>query len=62
MRRFAEFTPFPYLIYMPAQILIGGEVDLAKGVAVSLAWGAVFFVIYRVLWACGLRRYSAMGA
>ncbi len=63
------YTPFPYLIWFPARVLIGGEialagreVSLAFGFGVILAWGVVFYLIYRGLWTLGIRKYSAMGA
>lgn len=62
VRDIAMLTPFPYLMYMPAQLLAGREVDVVRGFSVSLAWGAAFFVLYRILWKQGLRHYSAMGA
>ena len=62
VREFALWTPFPYLVYLPAQLLIGGPVDLSRGLIVMAAWGAIFFALYRLLWHLGLRRYAAMGA
>ncbi|NLF16908.1 MAG: multidrug ABC transporter permease [Lentisphaerae bacterium] len=62
VRRVAEWTPFPYLIYMPAQLLLGRPVDLGRGLAVMAVWTLVFFGLYRLLWRAGLRRYSGMGA
>jgi ABC-2 type transport system permease protein len=62
VREFALWTPFPYLIYLPAQLLTGGPVDLGRGFTIMAAWGLIFFAVYRLLWHQGLRRYSAMGA
>lgn len=62
VRRVAEFTPFPYLVHTPARLLMGQPADLGKALLVMGIWGAVFLALYRVLWRCGLRKYSAMGA
>ncbi len=62
VRQVALWTPFPYLVYFPASLLVGAEVDAWRGVGVMLAWGAVFLVLNRVLWRLGLRHYSGMGA
>ncbi len=62
VRSFAELTPFPYLIYYPAQLLIGKGVPLVRGALVLFAWGVGAYLLYRYLWKKGLRQYSAMGA
>jgi ABC-2 type transport system permease protein len=62
VRSVAEWTPFPYFVYFPAQILIGRAVPLARGFTVLAAWGMAGYLLYRVLYRRGLRRYSAMGA
>jgi len=62
VRRIALFTPFPYLIYFPAELLVGNDVNIVRGFGVMLAWTAAFFILNRLLWRAGLKRYSAMGA
>lgn len=67
VRQLAEWTPFPYVLYFPAQLLIGnsqqlGNPAIAKGFLVMLGWIFLFGILSRVLWQRGLRRYSAMGA
>jgi ABC-2 type transport system permease protein len=63
-RHIAELTPFPYVLYFPAQILIGGQVRIGIGLgfAVMTAWTVVFFLLNRLLWKRGLRQFSGMGA
>ncbi|MEX2670504.1 MAG: ABC-2 family transporter protein [Phycisphaeraceae bacterium] len=56
------WTPFPYLIWFPAQVLTGQPVDLLFGLGVMTFWTTIFFATYRMLWWAGLRQYSAMGA
>jgi ABC-2 type transport system permease protein len=45
-------------------VLIGGVPpdEIARAVAVLFGWAAVFFVVNRLLWRAGLRRFSAMGS
>jgi len=62
VRTFASYTPFPYLIYFPAEILTGKHPPLAQGFAVMLAYIVLFFGLNRLLWRHGLKHYSAMGA
>jgi ABC-2 type transport system permease protein len=62
VRNIAEFTPFPYMVYVPAELLLGHDVPLFKAAVVLSGWGVGSFVLNRVLWRQGLKRYSAMGA
>ncbi len=62
VREFALWTPFPYLIYFPASLLIGLPVDLGRGLMTMLIWGAIAFIANRLLWKAGLKHYSGMGA
>ena len=64
MRDVVMWTPFPYLIWLPARALMGGLDDdtLHRGVLVMLGWFVVFVVLNRIGWRLGLRRYSSMGA
>jgi len=61
VRRFTELTPFPYLIYYPVNLLLGRGAPFGRAVAVLAAWGVVAWLLQRLLWRRGLRRYSAMG-
>ncbi len=62
LREIIQWTPFPYLIYFPASILVGLPVDFWRGVLTMIGWSLVFFALNRWLWRKGLRQYSAMGA
>jgi ABC-2 type transport system permease protein len=57
-----QWTPFPYLIYFPAAILVGRPVDVGQGLLVMGIWAGIFGVANRWLWRQGLKRYSGMGA
>ncbi|NEP18392.1 MAG: multidrug ABC transporter permease [Leptolyngbya sp. SIO4C1] len=56
------WTPFPYLIYFPASLLVGLPVDLTRGLLTMLAWSLIFWRLNRCLWKRGLKQYSGMGA
>jgi ABC-2 type transport system permease protein len=62
VRRIAELTPFPHMLYFPAQLLVGKPVDAWKSVIVLSIWGIIGWALYRTLWKRGLKHYSAMGA
>lgn len=68
LQRFSLFTPFPYLIGFPAQLLAGlpmgpeGPFGLASGFAAMVLWLLLLLPALALLWRAGVRRYSAMGA
>ena len=63
VRAVVLWTPFPYLIYFPASILINQPENVLQGFLAMLLWGGVFFAINRWLCAAGpLKQYSGMGA
>ena len=60
----AYALPFGYMLGVPADILRGGH-DLTPALALlgaQAVWLAVSIVLYRIVWAAGLREYSAVGA
>jgi ABC-2 type transport system permease protein len=61
-REIVLWTPFPYLIYFPASLLVGLPVDLGRGLLVMLIWTVLLYLMYRWLWRKGLQQYSGMGA
>ena len=62
VQQWVLWTPFPYLIYFPAHILIGQPVDIGQGLLAIAGWGLIFLALNRWLWRRGLRQYSGMGA
>ena len=62
IRSVVFWTPFPYLIYVPASLLVGLPVNIPKSMAITVAWCLIFWSLNRFLWRQGLKRYSGMGA
>lgn len=62
VREVVLWTPFPYLIYFPAALLVGLPVNVAQGFLAMLGWCLIFFILNRWLWRKGLKQYSGMGA
>ena len=61
-RAMVMWTPFPYLIYFPASMLINRPEHVLQGFLTMGLWGLLFFGLNRWLWRRGLRQYSGMGA
>lgn len=64
VQRLALWTPFPYMLGLPSQLLAGKATlgEAGRGLVVLLAWLAVFWLLRLVVWRRGLRRYGAVGA
>ncbi len=63
MQRLAEFLPFRYTIALPTEIFLGritGDA-IAKGLLTQVAWIVAAYLIGRVLWNNGLKRFTGVG-
>lgn len=58
----AMWTPFPYVVFFPVQLLLEPQASAWPGLGIMLGWIAVLLVANRILWHRGLRQYSGMGA
>ena len=60
----ARFTPFPYMLGLPAELLSGrASVQSALwGLLILAAWTVLFGVLRLWMWRAGLRKYGAVGA
>jgi len=57
------FTPFPYQLYFPVSIYMGkaAGADLVRGLVLQITWVICAYGIARLMWARGIRKYSAVG-
>jgi ABC-2 type transport system permease protein len=62
MAKIILWTPFPYLVYIPASFWMGLPVNIGQFFGVSLGWCLIFLGLNRWLWRKGLYQYSGMGA
>jgi ABC-2 type transport system permease protein len=55
--------PFKYLAYTPSAIMLGRyeHAEMARELAVALAWVVGLFLLNRIAFARGVRRYGAFG-
>ncbi len=62
-RGLLDYTPFPYQLYFPINVYLGRLPGpaLLHGFLVQAGWVAATYVLARVVWARGLRKYSAVG-
>ena len=55
------FTPFPYLINFPANLLSGNDPNIISGICMQLIWVIIFFCIFAKTWKSGTKKFTAMG-
>ena len=58
-----KYTPFPYMIWLPANILTGriDQAQIIQGLGTSVVWTLMLGVFVWALWRKGIRNYSAEG-
>jgi ABC-2 type transport system permease protein len=56
--------PFRYMMSFPIEIFTGllQTPEILRGLALQWMWVAAFYVLYRLVWARGVKKYSAVGA
>lgn len=61
--RFIQFFPFQYLAYVPPAILLGryNHDQLVEILTVELIWIVALYILNRIAFQRGLKRYSAFG-
>ncbi len=58
-----DYTPFPYQLYFPVSIYLDRVQGAAlwRGFLIQIAWVVIFYLIARLVWSRGIRKYSAVG-
>jgi ABC-2 type transport system permease protein len=58
-----NFTPFPYVLYLPVSLYLGRITGNAAwaGLAIQFAWVLAAYALARWVWSRGIRKYSAVG-
>ena len=58
-----NFTPFPYLLFFPVTMYLGQVkgAALLQGLCIQAAWTISFYLLAKLVWSRGIRKYSAVG-
>ena len=56
------FTPFPYLIDFPANLLSGNKTNISGGFIMQILWILLLFPLFTKIWNEGTKKYTAMGS
>lgn len=63
LQTMAAVLPFRYIYAFPVDIYLGRArgADIAAGLAIQAAWLVGVYLVYRVMWRAGVRRYAVVG-
>jgi len=58
-----RLLPFQYIVYFPLNIICGNADggDILFGIAAQLIWIIIMYILSRLLWRTGMKRYIAAG-
>src|SRR5690606_15771174 len=59
----ARVLPFRWMYEFPTKLFVGGQLstaDIWTGFAIQIGWLSATIVAFRVCWAAGLKRYTAV--
>ncbi len=56
-----DVLPFKYLFYVPVSILLNKNVDPLSDIGVQAVYVIVLFVIYKIVWKLGIKKYEGVG-
>lgn len=56
-------TPFPYLLYFPANLYLGRipQNEIAIGLLVTMGWSVIGWFLLKKIWTAGIKSYQSVG-
>lgn len=61
LQTIASFLPFKYMGYVPISIMLDKNTSVIGDLSLQLFWALVLFIVYKIVWTAGLKRYSGYG-
>jgi ABC-2 type transport system permease protein len=57
------FTPFPYQLFFPVSVYLNRIQGAAlwQGILIQIFWVVAFYILARVVWRRGIKKYTAVG-
>lgn len=60
--KISNFLPFQYMVYFPINAFLNESVpSICKGMGIQCLWILILYVIIKLVWSRGLKRYSSVG-
>jgi ABC-2 type transport system permease protein len=63
LRAVMESLPFAYMMYFPIRALQGAlsMTELWQTLGIQVAWISLFYILHKILWSAGIKKYSGVG-
>lgn len=63
IERLLYLTPFPYQLYFPISVYMGKTTgaELTRGLLIQAGWVVAMYLLARLAWSRGTKKYSAVG-
>jgi len=57
------FFPFAYIVFFPTQLYLGKVTTLEglKGILIEITWLAALYIVIKIVWNRGLKKYEGVG-
>jgi ABC-2 type transport system permease protein len=64
LQTLAYHLPFRFMMSFPIEIMMGQLTvnEILLGLSSQIIWIVILFAVYRILWARGIRKFSAFGS
>lgn len=57
-----NYLPFKYMIYFPINAFLNAGIEeIIEGLLMQLMWLIIFFIVSKIIWFFGLKKYTAVG-
>ena len=63
LKSIAYALPFAYMIYFPIVAVLGrlSGIELIPIIGIQIVWVTIFYLLYKLLWSRGVRKFSGIG-
>lgn len=61
IQKATEVLPFRYIFYEPIELILGNQVEPTQVILKQIGFVAMLFVLYKLMWRAGIRRYEGIG-
>lgn len=61
VQRISEYLPYRYIFFEPVAIILGKQLNTGEVILKQFGFIVLLFVLYKIIWRAGLKRYEGIG-